>query len=251
MKKIIIRIALGVVILVIVALVVVFFSLNTIVKRGVETVGPKLTQVDMRLKAAELSPLSGNGRLTGLFVGNPQGYQTPSAIQVGDIKVGLQISSVMSDTLVVDQVNIQAPELTFEGSLAGNNLSKILANVEAASGGDQTTKKEPSAGKSGKKFYVKDLVVQGGKIHVSVSGLGGTSATLPLPELHLQNIGSKENGVTAAELASQILKPLLASATKVATENVANLGKGVQSLGKEATGQVDQATKTLKGLFKK
>src|SRR5204863_1175523 len=114
MKKLILRIALGVVILVIVALVVVFFSLNSIVKRGVETVGPKLTQVDMRLKAAELSPLSGNGRLTGLFVGNPQGYQTPSAIQVGDIKVGLQISSVMSDTLVVDQVNIQAPELTFE-----------------------------------------------------------------------------------------------------------------------------------------
>src|ERR1043165_6006064 len=90
MKKLVIRIALGVVILVIVALVVVFFSLNTIVKKGVETVGPKLTQVDMRLKAAELSPLSGNGRLTGLFVGNPQGYQTPSAIQVGDIKVGLR-----------------------------------------------------------------------------------------------------------------------------------------------------------------
>src|SRR2546422_1862994 len=91
MKKLIIRIAIAVVGLVVLALVVVFFSLNSIVKKGVETVGPRLTKVDVRLGSAKLSPLSGNGQLTELFVGNPEGYKTPSAIKVGDVKVGVQV----------------------------------------------------------------------------------------------------------------------------------------------------------------
>ncbi len=254
MKKLIIRIAVGLVVLVVISLVVVFFSLNSIVKKGVETVGPKLTKVEMRLGGVKLSPLSGNGRLTELFVGNPEGYHTPSAIKVGDIKLGLQLSSVLSDTLVVEEVNIQAPEITFEGSLSGNNLSKILENLDAVTGGEKAAKTgnpEPAAKKSEKKFFVKDVLVKGGQIHVNITALGGKSATLALPELHLQNIGTRENGVTAAELTKQILKPLLASVTKAVGENLANLGKGAEEIGKGAAGEVDKATKGLKGLFKK
>ena len=150
MKKLFVRILMGAVILIVIALVVIFFSLNSIVKKGVETVGPRLTKVEMRLGSAKLSPLSGNGRLSKLFVGNPEGYKTPSAIQVGDIKVGLEIGSVLSDTLVVDKVDIQAPEITFEGSLSGNNLSKILDNIEAATGGEKPAEKTDGAKKSQK-----------------------------------------------------------------------------------------------------
>src|SRR5580765_941829 len=117
MKKLVIRIILVAVVLILVALAVVFFSLNSIVTKGVETMGPKLTGVQVRLGSAKLSPLSGQGQLTGLFVGNPEGYKALSAIKVGDIKVEVQPSSVLSDTLVVDEVNIQAPEITFEGTL--------------------------------------------------------------------------------------------------------------------------------------
>src|SRR5437764_8512643 len=100
MKKLIIRIAAVVLILLVIALAVVFFSLNSIVKKGVETVGPKLTKVEVRLGSAKLSPLSGNGRLSDLFVGNPEGYKTPSAMKLGDIKVAVEPGSILSDTLV-------------------------------------------------------------------------------------------------------------------------------------------------------
>src|SRR5437899_6734274 len=111
MKKLIVRIVIGAIVLLVIGLVVVFFSLNSIVKKGVETVGPKLTKVEVRLGGAKLSPLSGHGRLTELFVGNPEGYKAPAAIKVGDIKLGVEPSSVLSETLVVDEVNIQAPEI--------------------------------------------------------------------------------------------------------------------------------------------
>jgi len=245
-KKVVIRIVLATIILVVVGLVVVFFSLNSIVKKGVETVGPKLTKVDVRLGSASLSPFSGRGELNSLFVGNPEGYKTPSAIKVGDIRVGVKPSSVLSETLVVDEVRIEAPEITLEGSLSGNNLSKILDNIDAASAGDKTDK---NASKSEKKFYVKDLLITGGKINLSISTpLGGKSATLALPEVHVQNIGSADKGATAAELAQQIMKPILASATKAAAEG---LGKNLQGIGSGTTEELDKAAQGLKGLLKK
>ncbi len=74
--------------------------------------------------------------------------------------------------------------------------------------------------------------------------------SLPIPDIHLTDIGAKENGVTAAELAKQILQPLLANATKAATEGIANLGKQVQEIGKGTTDQVEKAATGLKGLLK-
>ena len=41
---------------------------------------------------------------------------------MGSIKVGVKIGSVFSDTVVVDEINIQDPEITLEGTLDGNNL---------------------------------------------------------------------------------------------------------------------------------
>ena len=56
--------------------------LNGIVKKGVETAGPMITKVDVKLDGANISIFSGSADLKGLFVGNPPGYTTDSAIKV-------------------------------------------------------------------------------------------------------------------------------------------------------------------------
>lgn len=159
---------------------------------------------------------------------------------------------------MIESLRIQAPEITFEGSLHGSNLSKILENLEASAGGDQSTKSEKPAAKNEKKFQVREVVVTGGKIKLSMNVLAGRALTVPLPELRLQNVGTADKAVTAAELARQIMKPLLASVTQVVSEAVTNLGKGVkeitkgvEQLGKGAVDKVQKATKELKDLFKK
>lgn len=249
MKKWILRIGIVVVVLLIAGVVAGFLMINSIVKTGVETVGPKIVKVDMKLESANISPLSGSGQLHNLVIGNPEGYKTPDAIKVGDIKVNINASSLLTDTIVIESVNIQNPEITFEGGIGGNNLSKILDNLNAIAG-NEDTKKEAKPSEGGKKFTVKDLVIQGGKINASITGLGGKTITLPLPPLHLQNIGAG-GGVSAAELSQQILKPLLASVTDVVTDGIKNVGEGVKAVGKGATEQIGNATKGIKGIFKK
>ena len=250
MKKIIIRIALVLVVLLVVAVVAVFLSLNSIVKKGVETVGPQLTKVKITLGGVNISPLSGSGQLSELFVGNPEGFKTPSAIKVGDVKVAVDVGSVFGDTITINSIKITDPEITFEGGLGGNNISKILDNVTASTGGSAkpADKPEATAKADGKKFIVKDILVEGAKLHVSLTGFGGQEMTLPLPPLHLQNIGSPGKGVSAGELVTQILTPLLSSVTDAVKSGISNIGNGTT---KEATQQVNKVADGIKGLFKK
>ena len=255
MKKIIIRIVTILILLVIVALVVFFFSLNSIVKKGVETVGPKLTKVDVKLGSADISPFSGSGKLSKLFVGNPSDFKTPYAMQMDSIKVEVQVLSVTKDTIVINEVDIENPEIQFDGGLSGNNLSTIQNNLGS---GDAKTA-APASSSSGtekqKKFIVKDFVFKGAKVHLNVTVPAVNipmSATVTIPDIHLENIGEKEGGVTAAELCQQVMKPLYDDVLKEATSLASGAVKNVENLGKGAVGQV---TTNLPGgigdLFKK
>ena len=181
MKKWIIRLVIVGAVVVVVAIGAVFLFLNSIVKKGVETVGPQLTKVDVKLARANISPFSGSGQLSGLVLGNPQGYKSASAIKVGDIKVVVVPGSLLSDTIKIESIRIQSPEITCEGGLSGINLKDLLKNL---SGSDKSSGAGGAAAQGGgKKFYVKDLVVEGGKINVAINELGGKAVTLPLPSV--------------------------------------------------------------------
>jgi len=252
MKKLIIGFSVAVVILAILGLVAVGLFLDTAVKRGVETVGPMLTKVDVKLDSVNLSLLSGGGKLKGLFVGNPSGYKTPSAIQVGDASLAIAPGSIFSSKVVIRSINVQAPEITLETDLKENNLSKIVANLEAATGGSNASGASADK-KAGKKLQVDDFLITGGKIHITVTALGGQSATVPLPEIHLSSLGQGPDGITAAELTKLVLQAVEKEAVQVAARSVtdlsaANLTKGLR---KTATGAATGVTKGLGGLFKK
>jgi hypothetical protein len=248
MKKLLVGTALTLAGLLVVAILLLVFSLSSLVKNGVETLGPRLTQVEVRLDGARLSPWSGSGRLTGLFVGNPPGYKTPSAIQAGEIALGVQVSSLWSDKVVIRELHLVAPEITLEGGLGGNNLSTILANVEAIASGGATPADEPAGDR---RFEVQDLLIKDAKIHLSVTGMGGKTLTVALPEIHLTGIGAEGNGVRAAELTKRVLKELVAAATKAATGAAGDLTKGLQDAGKQGAEQLEKATKGITDLFKK
>src|SRR5579862_1976481 len=188
MKKLLIRVSVAFVVLVLLGMLAIRFFLDGAVKRGIETVGPMLTQVEVKLDSASISLLSGSGKLKGLLVGNPTGYKTPSAIQVGDATLAIQPGSIFSSKVIIHSINVQAPEITFETDLKGNNLSKIVANLQAATGGGGSTGSAKQDSKASKKLQVDDFLITGGKINVSITALGGKSATVPLPEIHLTGL---------------------------------------------------------------
>jgi uncharacterized protein involved in outer membrane biogenesis len=262
MKKIVIRILIVFVVLFGLGMLLVSMFLGTVIKKGVLTVGPMLTKVDIKLDSVNLSLLSGSGSVKGLVVGNPEGYKTPSAIKAGSASLALRPGSLFSDKIVIKSVNVQAPEITFETNLKDNNLSKILANVEAAAGmtGDKPATKpnEPAPAKEAKpskKLQVDDFLITGGKIHVSITTLGGQSMTVPLPEIHLTALGQGPDGITGAELTKRVLQAIEKAAAQASSGAVADLGNQAAKLGKDlgksGTDAAGKITEGIGGLFKK
>lgn len=256
MKKILIRIVLGLIVLLVLGALAVSFFLDGIVRRGVLAVGPMLTKVEFKLDSVSLSLLSGSGKVQGLVIGNPEGYKTPSAIQVGKASLALQPRSIFGDKVIIRSINVQGPEITYETDLKGNNLSKILANVQEATGGSaaSTNATAKSSGAS-RKLEVDDFLISGAKLHVNVTALGNRSATVPLPEIHLTDLGTGPDGITAAELARRVLAVIEKESVQAASGAVADLSKEAAGLSKNlnnaATGATDRVTKGLNNLLKR
>jgi hypothetical protein len=250
MKKIILWIVIGLGFVLVVGLVAAFLSVDSIVKSGFNSVGPGLTKVETRLASANISPFSGGGKLSGLFIGNPSGYKTPSSIEVAEIQVAVQIGSLFSDKVVIEQVRLKAVDITFEGGLTGNNLDKILANIQESAGGGKDSKQSSSEAKGQKKLQVNDLLIEGGNIRVNLTGLVEKSLTVPLPEIHLQNLGAGAQGITAAELAAKVMDKLLAAVLDAVKGQATGLAAGLKDGGKSAAGQLGNTAKGLKDVFK-
>jgi uncharacterized protein involved in outer membrane biogenesis len=253
MKKLIVRVGIAIVVLIIVAALAVHLFLDGAVKRGVETVGSKITKVDVKLAGVNISVLSGSGKIKGLVIGNPEGFKTASAIQVGSAHLALKPTSVLSEKIIIHSINLEGPEITLEGGLGGNNLSKLLDNIDSvASTEDKSTTKSQTAPK---KIQVDDFRITGAKVHVALTELGGKSETVTIPEIHLTNLGTGADGITPAELSKRVIQEIVQESRKAATKLIADIGKGAVDLGKNlgtnATGTVEKATKGIGDLFKK
>jgi len=255
MKKLVVRLLVALVIVVIVAVLAVGLFLDKVIKTGVETIGPRLTKVDIRLQSVSLSLLSGGGTLKGLVVGNPQGYKSPSAINVGEATLALLPKSLLSDKIGVKTIKVQGPEITFETDLRNNNLSKILANVRETTGGGQKESALPQGTKPAKKLQVDEFIIAGGRIHVNVTALAGGTATVPLPDIHLKDLGTGPDGITPAELTKLVLEAIENGAVKAASSAVADIAKGAVYVTRDTanTGSnaLQNVTKGLGGWLKK
>jgi hypothetical protein len=264
MRKFIVRLVIALVVVLIIAGVVMALSLNWVVKKGVQTVGGRVTKVDVKLKTVSLSLLSGAGEFQGLIVGNPPGFGTPWAINVGRLSLALEPRSLLSDKIIIRKITVEAPEITFETDLHANNLSKILANVQgapSASGAQQPAPAQPSApaqpqeAKAARKFQLDDFLIKDGKVHVSVTQMGGQTATVSLPEIHLQDLGKGPEGITAAELTQKILEVVEAEAAQASSAAVANVGHQALDMAREmskgGTNILPNATKGLGDFLKK
>ena len=237
-------------VLLIVGLVIGFLSLNRIVKKGVETVGPAVVKVEVKVKDVDLSPFSGSGKLQGFLLGNPPGFKTPAAIQAGVVSMKVEPRSVLGDKIIVRSLRMEGPEITFEGDLKGNNLNKILENVQGTEEKAPATKEEKKA--QSRKLQVDEFVMTGAKVHVNSPLLAGKTATVSIPDINLTNLGQGPEGITPAELTKRVLKELVESTVKSVGSNLGELTKGVtEGIKNVSTNAVGGATKKIGDLFKK
>jgi uncharacterized protein involved in outer membrane biogenesis len=266
MKKILIAVVIVLFVVIIGAALTIGFFLDDIVKKTVETVAPKITQTSVTLDSVHVSPFTGGAALRGFRIGNPEGYAATNAITIGKASVRLEPTSLMHEKIIIHSVEINEPEITFDGNPFGaNNLTKLRDNVNSSSTAQADTNVVAATGKPEKKLEVDDFVMSGAKIYVSLNNLGnlpgvsvieGKQITLTIPEIHLTGLGQGNDGITAAELTKTILNQITKESVQAVADYAKTLvggtaGNLLKGVGGGATNTVNSISKGLKGLFGK
>jgi len=232
---------------------VVFFllsNLDDLVRTAVEKAGTEVTQVDVTLNKVNIEVTAGKAALGGLQVANPAGFKTDYAFQLGEISVALDTATVTQDPIVIKEVVVSAPKVTYELGAQGSNIDVIKQNVSrfgGSGGGGQASESK------GPKVVIENLYVRGGQVNVSAVALGGKAMTANLPEIHLKDIGKDKGGAGPGEVAEKVMTALTSKVGGLVgnldlsgiLEGVPNLPDNLKGLAGEAAGK---AGETMKGV---
>jgi len=230
--------------LIIIAIVVVYFMLGSIIKGGVETAGPDLTKGDIKLESASLS-IFGSGGIKNLEIGNPTNvdskFASPFAFKVGSVDIKVQIGTVTSDKIIIDSILIDGAELCWDG-MSGDNHKKIMANIEEYIGKDEAPKEEEKK-EDGKKVIIKLLKLTNTKVHVYL--MGRKLPSLPLPEITKENIGEEEGGASMADTVKEVYSSIFSGVSDLIKTSANVLNDAKKKIG----GFLDDATESGKGVI--
>jgi hypothetical protein len=229
-------------------------NLGGIIKGVVEKVGTDATQAPVTLETVDISLTSGSGKLENLVVGNPESFQSEYAMSLGVISVDIDTSTLSSDVIVIKEIVIESPQVIYEVALGSTNIGTIQENVAAYAaglGGGGAGGEEPAsddaAGGEGKKVIIENLYIRNVRVAVSASFLGGKDAGATIPEIHLQDLGKKNGGATAGEVASRVLDALSDSVIDVVAD--LDLDGLSDALKGQSEGLLKKAGESLGGLF--
>lgn len=223
------RIGIGLLVLVAGLVLAANFFLGSIVKTAVNTAGSAALGVPVTLAGARFHLASGKVDLKGLVLGNPNGFKTDHAISVGEIAVDLDVTSLLGDTIHIRRIYVNAPDIEYEIGLGRSNIGTIM---DTLSGGDKEEKKEPAPGeKPGKKVVIDDFLIENGYVRIAAKLTGGFAAPIPLPAIHLTDIGKGKGGASPAEVIGQIFKSIFDAVTGLVTRAGKLVGEGAEAVG--------------------
>lgn len=218
------------------------YFMGSIVKAGVNSFGPKLTQTKVELAGATISPLTGSGTLSGFTVGNPQGWSDANAFSLGKVHVDVEPFSIFGDHIVINEIIIDEPEFLYETRFVSSNIKDLLKNIEQFTGGGKDT-----PAKDGKpvRFVVKKFRLTNGKARL---GVGPTAVPVPLPPIAIDDLGVKEGGITPDQLATAVMGAVLNDIVAATAKAALQVGSTTGAAAAEAAG--DAAKKAGDGIKK-
>ncbi len=256
MKKFLLFVLGGLVLIVAVA----FLSVNFIVKGAVEKVGSRYLGVPVTLASANISLISGHGTLNGLEIANPAEFGDGPALSLDEISVRLELESLFSDQVRIEDVHIQSPQIHYIGQGTGSNLQVLKNNLAANSRGNgsgDTSGNTPAQRGEPTRVTIDLLTITEARMdatHGTVNAVLDTvegqemhrTAYVELPKVIIRDIGKGGGtgwGQAAEKVFDQVVEVAEANARKAAREE---LGRAIKErAGKTGTQVMD----AIEGLF--
>ncbi|TYP93692.1 AsmA family protein [Fodinibius salinus] len=181
------------------------FSLDGMVKSNLESTATEMLDTSVDVNDVSISILDGSGSIKGITIANPQGFSDSTAVELKEINMKVDLYSLLSDTVVVNKIQINKPELHYEQKTTGSNFDALTSNMK-------------SDGSSKTYLAVDYLLVKNGRISLSTDIGGSKSMEAEFSQIEIEGIGRDRSSTTKQAL-RQILEPILKQAAQEAVKS--------------------------------
>jgi uncharacterized protein involved in outer membrane biogenesis len=227
------RILLAAVALVVIAVVVIYLSLNSIIRAGVERQATASLNVQTTLGSAALSLFGGSLSLGDLEIASPQNYSAPHTMTLGGASATVSYGQLTGSPIHIAKISVDNPVVFVEQNNLKLNLQALMDGIPQTpktSGGQPT---EPT------KLIIDELDLTNAQVNFMPNLPGMNSEiSIPIPSLTLKNIGNadgNQNGVAIKDVVMQVLTALAAKAG-----DSANLPPELKTLLSGGLGNISQ-----------
>lgn len=117
-------------------------TLDDRIRTHIEKTATRLAGVPVAVESVELSLVSGKAAITGITVNNPPGYTIENAFEMGLISVEVDMTSVLSQPLVISSMVIDSTALNLELKDGRNSNLQDIVNVSRKQNGNFDKKKD-------------------------------------------------------------------------------------------------------------
>lgn len=211
------------VVLILAVPIVVMSRASTLIRSAVESYGPDLIGVSVSLGNVTFSLIDGEAGLERLVVGNPPGFKSDYAFSLKQMQIKLDPLSLFSDRIEIEELLIDQPDLIWEIRKGGSNFQALQKNLPV-SGADDDSESEL--------LVMIDHVYLNGT-RVAVEGLPiNRDTSMTLPDLHIEDIGRDQGGVTFGTAMDEIFRVLMPVITQTA------LSQQIEGLSGEMVGDL-------------
>ena len=127
----------------------------------------------------------------------------------------IDAASIFSDPVIIKEIVVVGPQVVYEFGERGTNLDRLNENVQSQAGAGSG-----DGGSAGPKFIIEHLYLRDGTVVVQAPLLD-EKISVPLPTIHLTDIGKGGRGATPGDIADQTMAAILASASRaVSSANI-------------------------------
>jgi hypothetical protein len=206
--------------------------LDDIAAAVVQASGRAATGVATTVASASLRPVAGSLAGEGMVLATPEGFDTAHFLAIDRVECDITLGSLFAETVEIPLLAIRGVDLYLEQKPRGSNYSVILDYMKATGG-----KAPEDGGGKGKKWVIRELVIQDIEAHsdVALAGEKISRVDVAIDEIRLTNVGQDTGGNSEAEVIASIVEATLLAVVqqghKVLPESVVNgLGVGLKQL---------------------
>lgn len=233
----------------------IYANLDIIVAKLIEDVGSEVTQTPVRVTGVNLDLKNGRAGVMKLSVGNPAGFSSPDVFSLELVSVAIDVKSVGSSPLVIDEIVVRNTRAAYEIDQQGtSNLSVLKKNVESYSAAH---KRETAPAQEGKeaaargeetRLIIRKLSFEGGEFTALSALRPDEPVKAALPAFSMRDLGQSSGGATGSQIAKEVLNRLVRQTADAASKaGVDRLTAELRDKASEKLG--DKAGGVLKGLL--